>query len=95
MQGLARAWAGIRRRTGAQKTGAPFVVPGKSLHPIRSGHEMITRAIAERESAWAQRPMFVPADPGSPNFQGMLNAWRRGDAELLLRVSHQVFRDFP
>jgi len=40
---------------------------------------MITRAIAERESAWAQRPMFVPADPGSPNFQA---CWMPGDAVM-------------
>jgi uncharacterized protein YbaP (TraB family) len=58
-------------------------------------HAEVFSGLTDRQSEALLLLTFVPADPGSPNFQGMLNAWRRGDAEVLSRVSHQIFRDFP
>jgi uncharacterized protein YbaP (TraB family) len=58
-------------------------------------HADVFLGLSDRESEALLLLTFIPADRGSPDFSRVMNAWRKGDAELPWRVTHDGFRDFP
>lgn len=64
------------------------------LESLPEGVEIFA-GLSERESEAFLLLTFVPAQPGSPDAARLTDAWRRGDVELLARVTTGAFRDFP
>jgi uncharacterized protein YbaP (TraB family) len=68
--------------------------PVSGLESLREGIGIFS-GLSDRESEALLLLTFIPADPGNADFTHMMDAWRRGDADFLSRVTRGSFRDFP
>lgn len=58
-------------------------------------HVQVFTGLSDRESEALLLLAFIPGDPEAPDLSHMMKAWKRGDADLLTRVTLANFRDFP
>ena len=58
-------------------------------------HVQVFTGLSDRESEALLLLAFIPGDPEAPDLGHMMKAWKRGDADLLTRVTLANFRDFP
>jgi uncharacterized protein YbaP (TraB family) len=68
--------------------------PIDGLESLRE-HVDVYSGLSDRGSEALLLITFIPADKGSPDFNRMMAAWRRGDADFLTNSVHEGFRDFP
>ena len=69
--------------------------PISGLESLREGVDLFSK-IGDRESEALLLLMFIHAGQQDPHIgDEMLNAWRRGDAESLARLTRTSFRDLP
>lgn len=69
----------------------------KSIIGLESVHEHVEvfSGLSDRGSEALLLITFIPADKDSPNFNRMMAAWRRGDADFLASATKSAFHDFP
>lgn len=58
-------------------------------------HVQVFTGLSDRESEALLLLAFIPAASDSPDIGQMMKAWKRGDADMLTRVTLANFRDFP
>jgi uncharacterized protein YbaP (TraB family) len=58
-------------------------------------HNAVFADLSDRESEALLLILFINAGREGPSGDGMINAWRHGDADALSRIALGSFRDFP
>jgi uncharacterized protein len=58
-------------------------------------HVEVFSGLSDRGSEALLLLTFIPADKNSPDFDRLMSAWRRGDADFLADSTRAGFRDFP
>jgi len=58
-------------------------------------HSQIFSGLTDRQSEALLLLTFIPQEHGSQEYSRTMNAWRRGDADTLARITNESFRDFP
>ncbi|MEY2527397.1 MAG: uncharacterized protein QOE73_2168 [Verrucomicrobiota bacterium] len=77
-----------------QKRARASSKPISGLESARE-HIEVFSGITERQSEALLLITFIPQEPGKPGSAEMVNAWKRGDVEMLVRETRTEFRDFP
>jgi uncharacterized protein len=69
----------------------------KPIEGLESGseHAAVFSGLSEKGSEALLLITFIPAEKGTPTFNQMMSAWRRGDAEYLASATRREFGDFP
>jgi uncharacterized protein YbaP (TraB family) len=70
---------------------------GKAIEGLESLSDgvAIFSTLSDRESEAMLLLTFIPAEGGSGQADGIRQAWRRGDADTVTRISMSAFQDFP
>ena len=68
--------------------------PIVGLESLRE-HIEVFSGLSDRGSEALLLITFIPADKDSPDFARVMAAWRRGDADLLARVTNNSYHDYP
>ena len=68
--------------------------PMSGLESTRE-HMEIFSGLTDRQSEAMLLIMFIPQEHGKTNKQMTIDAWRRGDADAMARLTLESFRDFP
>jgi uncharacterized protein YbaP (TraB family) len=58
-------------------------------------HVEVFSGLSDRGSEALLLLTFIPADKSTPDFERLMSAWRRGDANFLSDTTRAGFRDFP
>jgi uncharacterized protein YbaP (TraB family) len=58
-------------------------------------HSQIFSGLNDRQSEALLLLTFIPQEHGSQEHAQTMSAWRRGDADMLARITNDSFRDFP
>ena len=58
-------------------------------------HVEVFSGLSDRGSESLLLLTFIPADKNSPDFERLMSAWRRGDANFLAESTRAGFGDFP
>lgn len=68
--------------------------PVAGLESLREGIQIFS-GLSERESEALLLLTFIPSEGGRNDRGRLMDAWRKGDAETLLRMTRASFADFP
>jgi uncharacterized protein len=58
-------------------------------------HAEVLSGMSDKQAELVLLETFIPQAPGTDLHAKMLNAWRRGDADAIARLSHDMERDLP
>ena len=58
-------------------------------------HSQIFSGLNDRQGEALLLLTFIPQEHGSQEHAQTMSAWRRGDADMLARITNDSFRDFP
>lgn len=68
--------------------------PILSLESFRE-HAEVLSGMSDKQAELVLLETFIPQAPGTDLHGKILSAWRRGDAETIARLSHDMQRDLP
>jgi uncharacterized protein len=58
-------------------------------------HAEVLSGMSDKQAELVLLETFIPQAPGTDLHSKILNAWRRGDADAIARLSHDMERDLP
>lgn len=58
-------------------------------------HAEVLSGMSDKQAELVLLETFIPQAPGTDLHAKILNAWRRGDADAIARLSHDIERDLP
>ena len=68
--------------------------PISGLESFRE-HMEVFSGLTDRQCEMLILMTFIPQQDGSNNGRGLMNAWRRGDADTLAHIARDSLQDFP
>ena len=58
-------------------------------------HADVLAGMSDKQAELALLQNFIPQAPGTDFYRKLIAAWRRGDADAITRMSHEMQRDLP